>query len=108
MNKNTIVGFVLIGVILFGFTWFQSKQYEKQVAYQAQLDSIARAERLEQYRADSIAGKLPVADTSAGESFQTASAVAAAPVSIYKDSLLEVAHNAAEHFYKIENDKIAV
>ena len=108
MNKNTIVGFVLIGVILFGFTWFQSKQYEKQVAYQAQLDSIARAERLEQYRADSIAGKLPVADTSAGESFQTSSAVAAAPVSIYKDSLLEVAHNAAEHFYKIENDKIAV
>ena len=108
MNKNTIVGFVLIGVILFGFTWFQSKQYEKQVAYQAQLDSIARAERLEQYRADSIAGRLPVADTSAGESFQTAPAVAAAPVSIYKDSLLEVAHNAAEHFYKIENDKIAV
>jgi len=108
MNKNTIVGFVLIGVILFGFTWFQSKQYEKQVAYQAQLDSIARAERLEQYRADSIAGRLPVADTSAGESFQTASAVAAAPVSIYKDSLLEVAHNAAEHFYKIENDKISV
>ena len=108
MNKNTIVGFVLIGVILFGFTWFQSKQYEKQVAYQAQLDSIARAERLEQYRADSIAGRLPVADTSAGESFQTASAVAAAPVSIYKDSLLEVAHNAAEHFYKIENDKITV
>ena len=108
MNKNTIVGFVLIGVILFGFTWFQSKQYEKQVAYQAQLDSIARAERLEQYRADSIAGRLPVADTSAGESFQTASAVAAAPVSIYKDSLLEVAHNAAEHFYTIENDKIAV
>ena len=107
MNKNTIVGFVLIGVILFGFTWFQSKQYEKQVAYQAQLDSIARAERLEQYRADSIAGRLPVADTSAGESFQTASAVAAAPVSIYKDSLLEVAHNAAEHFYKIENDKIS-
>ena len=34
--------------------------------------------------------------------------MAAAPVSIYKDSLLEVAHNAAEHFYKIENDKIAV
>lgn len=30
MNKNTIVGFVLIGVILFGFTWFQSKQYENR------------------------------------------------------------------------------
>ena len=63
MNKNTIIGFVLIGVILFGFTWFQSKQYEKQVAYQEQQDSIARAEQLAQYKADSIAGRLPAADT---------------------------------------------
>ena len=63
MNKNTIIGFVLIGVILFGFTWYQSKEYEKQAEYQAQVDSIARAERLAQYRADSIAGRLPVADT---------------------------------------------
>mgnify|MGYP004619935633 CR=1 FL=1 len=46
MNKNTIIGFVLIGVIFFGFTWYQSKEYEKQAEYQAQVDSIARAERL--------------------------------------------------------------
>ena len=37
MNKNTIIGFVLIGVILFGFTWYQSKEYEKQAEYQAQV-----------------------------------------------------------------------
>ena len=66
MNKNTIIGFILIGITLFGFTWYQSKEYEKQVAYQAQVDSIARAERAAQYIADSIAGRLPVADTLAG------------------------------------------
>ena len=41
MDKNTITGIVLIGLLLFGFTFYQNKQYQKQAAYQAQLDSIA-------------------------------------------------------------------
>ena len=73
MNKNTIIGFVLIGAVLFGFTWFQSKQYEKQVAYQAQLDSLAAVQAREQYIQDSIAGRLPVAaDTAAAGSIDSA------------------------------------
>lgn len=104
MNKNTIIGFILIGITLFGFTWYQSKEYEKQVAYQAQVDSIARAERAAQYIADSIAGRLPVADTLAGG----ARPVYEAPVAIYKDSLLEAAHGGQESIYTIANDKIAV
>lgn len=105
MNKNTIIGFVLIGVIFFGFTWYQSKEYEKQAEYQAQVDSIARAERLAQYRADSIAGRLPVADTLAngGKPVDDYS-----PAPIYKDSLLEKSHSEEASFYKLENDKIAV
>lgn len=104
MNKNTIIGFMLIGITLFGFTWYQSKEYEKQVAYQAQVDSIARAERAAQYIADSIAGRLPVADTLAGG----ARPVYEAPVAIYKDSLLEAAHSGQESIYTIANDKIEV
>ena len=94
MNKNTIIGFVLIGAVLFGFTWFQSKQYEKQVAYQAQLDSLAAVQAREQYIQDSIAGRLPVAaDTAASGSIDSANPAKdyAAPLtSIYKDSLLNV------------------
>ena len=104
MNKNTIFGFILIGITLFGFTWYQSKEYEKQVAYQAQVDSIAKAERAAQYIADSIAGRLPVADTLAGG----ARPVYEAPVAIYKDSLLEAAHSGQESIYTIANDKIEV
>ena len=104
MNKNTIIGFILIGITLFGFTWYQAKEYEKQVAYQAQVDSIARAERAAQYIADSIAGRLPVADTLAGG----ARPVYEAPVAIYKDSLLEAAHSGQESIYTIANDKIEV
>lgn len=112
MNKNTIIGFVLIGAVLFGFTWFQSKQYEKQIAYQAQLDSLAAVQAREQYIQDSIAGRLPVAaDTAAAGSIDSANPAKdyAAPLtSIYKDSLLNVAHDAQETFYSIENDKIAI
>ncbi len=108
MNKNTIIGFVLIGLILFGFTWFQSKQYDKQVAYQNQLDSIARAERLAQWKADSAAGLLPFQDTSASASVQQILEAEQPHAAIYKDSLLETAHNAEASFVNIENDKIAV
>ena len=112
MNKNTIIGFVLIGAVLFGFTWFQSKQYEKQVAYQAQLDSLAAVQAREQYIQDSIAGRLPVAaDTATAGSIDSANPAKdyAAPLTgIYKDSLLNVAHDAQETFYSIENDKIAI
>jgi YidC/Oxa1 family membrane protein insertase len=44
MNKNNIIGFVLIGLIMFGFSWYQSRQYREQAEAQAQLDSIARVE----------------------------------------------------------------
>ena len=51
MDKNTITGIVLIGLLLFGFTFYQNKQYQKQAAYQAQLDSIAL---VKQIQADSM------------------------------------------------------
>ena len=47
MNKNTITGFVLIALVLIGFSWWSQKEAAKQQAAmeveQAKLDSIARA-----------------------------------------------------------------
>lgn len=105
MNKNTIIGFVLIGLTMFGFTWYQSKQYEKQVAYQNQLDSIANAERRAQYIADSIAGRLPVADTLADCARPVMDGT---PAPIYRDSLLEAAHSGQPSVYTVENDRLEV
>ena len=104
MNKNTIIGFVLIGVILFGFTFYQSKQYEKQIAYQAQLDSIAREERAAQMIADSLA-----ADSLARLApVQNDSVTVPGQVSVYKDTLLEVAHNAEAGYVTLSNDKLEI
>ena len=101
MNKNTVIGFILIFVIFFGFSWYQSKQYKKQVEYQEQQDSIARAE---QAYADSIWHAEHPEDTLAVTSPQ------AAPVhrNIYKDSLLEVAHADSASLVTLANDKVEV
>ena len=41
MNKNTITGIVLIAAILFGFSWYTSKQAKEQMALQAKQDSCS-------------------------------------------------------------------
>ena len=43
MDKNSVTGFILIAVILFGFTFYQSRQSRKAAALRAQQDSIALA-----------------------------------------------------------------
>lgn len=43
MNKNTVIGLICIGAILFGFSWYNNKQYTAQLKEKERLDSIARA-----------------------------------------------------------------
>ncbi len=45
MNKQSIAGLVLIGIILFGFSWYNSKQQARLNAEMARLDSIEQANR---------------------------------------------------------------
>ena len=49
MNKNTLTGFVLIALVLIGFSWWSQKEANEQQAIaqaeQARLDSIAKAEK---------------------------------------------------------------
>ena len=100
MNKNSIIGFVLIGVIVFGFTWYQSKQYEKQMAVQAQLDSIAMVEQMAAMALDSA--KRAEGVVAEGEM----AGVKVLNMPAYKDSLLTEARLATEEFYKLSNDKV--
>ena len=95
MNKNSIIGFVLIGAIMLGFTWYQSKQYQKQAEIQAQLDSIALAEKMAEMAIDSVK-MANGADA----------AVKVVNMPSYKDSLLTEARLAEEGIYKLANDKV--
>ena len=100
MNKNSIIGFVLIGVIMFGFTWYQNKQYQKQAEIQAQLDSIALAEQMAVMALDSV--KRAEGIVAEGEM----AGVKVLNMPAYKDSLLTEARLASEGIYKLSNDKV--
>ena len=102
MNKNSIIGLVLIGLIMFGFTWYQSKQYQEQAAVQAQLDSIANMERLQQIAIDSALRAQGV--PAQGE----ATPVKVQNMPSYKDSSLTAASMSAGSIYKIANDKVEI
>ena len=103
MDKNSITGLVLIGLLFFGFTFYQNKQYNKQQAYQYQLDSIAA---VEQMRADSIAFAEAAYRDSLLQSGDSSLLVATAAV--YKDSLLNVANTSAEQTVTLSNDLLDI
>ncbi len=99
MNKSNITGFVLIFAIMMGFSWYQSRQYNKQMESQAQLDSIARVEQMAAMAMDSMKraqGILPENE------------VKVHTMPMYKDSSLTEARLAEASFYKLCNDKVEI
>ena len=99
MNKSNLIGFVLIFAIMMGFSWYQSKQYNKQMEAQAQLDSIARVEQMAAMALDSMKRAEGVVETS-GVKVQT--------MPVYKDSMLTEARLATAQVYKLSNDKMEI
>ncbi|MBQ6710677.1 MAG: membrane protein insertase YidC [Bacteroidales bacterium] len=102
MNKSNLTGFVLIFAIMMGFSWYQSRQYSKQMEAQAQLDSIARAEQMVAMALDSVkrAEGLVTDGEMAGVKVRNMPA--------YKDSLLTEARLADASVYKLSNDKVEI
>ena len=59
MNRDTIIGFVLIGLVLIGFSWYNQPSKEEMEAYQRQQDSIAAVKQdTEAKKAMAEAGKM--------------------------------------------------
>ena len=106
MDKNSIIGFVLIFLIMIGFFGYQSRQVAKQKAHQAQLDSIAAAEAYAQWQQDSIwRAEHPEAAAAADEA---AAAPQAAVAPVYSDSSLNAAARAEAQLVTLENNKLQV
>ena len=110
MDKNSVIGFVLIFLIMIGTFWYQGRQQQKQQAYQAQLDSIAAAEAYAQWQQDSIwradNPEAAAAIDSAATAAASPSSAQAAPV--YSDSLLNAAARSDAQFVTLSNDKLEV
>ncbi|MCR5003947.1 MAG: membrane protein insertase YidC [Bacteroidales bacterium] len=106
MDKNTIYGFIAIAAILFGFTWYQSKQAqevaEAMAIEQAYQDSIAnvqkQAELAEMAKADSLKKEAGIEDAE----------ILKYPLRVYQDTLLEASRLAEAELIVLSNDKMEV
>ena len=105
MNKNTAIAIVLIGLILIGFSWYNSKTYREQERERFVRDSVALAE-FEKARAENP--ELFVPDSIS----RPATAINIEPVQsgaiTYKDSMLSVASAMEEEITTLENDLIQI
>ena len=94
MDKNSILGFVLIALILFGFTFFESNQARKRAEQQRQLDSIALANMPHDTLAAESVADLQTIQEAGPQAVQA----------IYADGMLEAAYQAEGEIVSLEND----
>ncbi|MBR4809895.1 MAG: membrane protein insertase YidC [Bacteroidales bacterium] len=85
MDRNSVIGFILIALILFGFTFYESSQARKRAEQQRQLDSIALA----QMPVDTLAVQEENGVMIPAPGFEQSPGTEGA---IYSDSLLQAAH----------------
>ena len=100
MNKQSLIGFALIGVVLLLFSWYNTKQFEKQKRARFVADSLARVEAARQ--AEEVAAQtIEVTADTLGEM--------AAEERMYRtQSLNDMAFNGEEELVYLENDNVRV
>lgn len=100
MDKNSVIGFVLIAAIFLGFTVFENKRAAKYAEVKAQQDSIALAQM--PFDSSSV--------VSLGESSEGASVANNVTAPVYKDSCLQAASdvNSVPEMVVLENSKIRI
>ena len=98
MDKNSIVGLILIAMVLFGFTYVQRRRYENELAKHPELAQEQTAAQ-EQQAASQPEAQLGVTSEEVP---------AAQQATIFKDSLLENAYTSEAVLYTLENDLLSV
>lgn len=100
MDKNSVIGFVLIAAIFLGFTVFENKRAAKYAEVKAQQDSIALAQM--PFDSSSV--------VSLGESSEGESVANDVTAPVYKDSCLQSASdvNNVPEMVVLENSKIRI
>lgn len=95
-KRSSIIGFALIGIILLGFSWYNSRQFEKNRRAAFVADSTAAAEMAARYEE-------AMSDTSSVKVLDYAP-----QTSVYRDSALNSAYGKEEGYVTISNDKLEI
>ncbi len=100
MNKNTLIFLLSAGVILFGFSWYNNKQYAERVKEQQRLDSIELANR------PVVAENEPA--TAPDSLFVQAAAAQSDTLQQPAAGTLTAARQGKEQFSVLENDQVRI
>lgn len=92
MDKNTVIGFVLIAGILLGFTLYQNDRQRKFEAEHPEVAAVA---------ADPVTDFSPVSSEEPAPTGET-------QVPVFKDSLLQASNNLEGEIVSLENDLLKV
>lgn len=107
MDKNTVIGFILIGVVLVLFVWFNRPSEEQIKAQQRYNDSVARVEQTALAQIDQAKAAAALAPTTAADTVGL-------PDSVREERLRGTygafarAAVGTEEFVTLENDKVEV
>ena len=107
MDKNTVIGFILIGVVLVLFVWFNRPSEEQIKAQQRYNDSVARVEQAALAQIDQAKATADLAPTTAADTVGL-------PDSVREERLRGTygafarAAVGTEEFVTLENDKVEV
>jgi YidC/Oxa1 family membrane protein insertase len=99
MNKNSILGFVLIGAILIGFSWYNSKFAEEQQILDNKQDSIVQQD---------VEESLVSQDDTATKKIEESNNKPVENKGVYRDEFLNLASNREESITVLQNDKVEI
>lgn len=96
---SSVTGFALIGIILLLFSWYNTKQFEKNQQAQFTRDSLAAAQALEKSLAEeAVAAGVPAEFADELD--------ASGDASLYQSDYLAMASSAPVEYYTLENEKV--
>lgn len=102
MDKNTLTGLLIIGLIFLGFTWYGNNQQGKINAEKAKIDSINMVE------AAKIAEELKLSQAEFQKNDSLAKVNAESRAKNVYGEMLFSAQNATEEQYTLQNDKVVI
>lgn len=105
MDKKSIIGLVIIGVILFGFTWYSNRQQAEYLKEKAVVDSINAVHTLEQI---GTLDNEPASPADSAAAAMTAAETADAARQHHYGAALYHASQGTEEFYTVENDLMKI
>ncbi|MEN6619309.1 MAG: membrane protein insertase YidC [Rikenellaceae bacterium] len=104
MNKNSILGFVLIAGILIIFSWYNTKIYNEQQKDRPEINSSVSGKVVDPSQKQALNMPADSNGVIVKDSLKQNDPI----FSIYKDSLLIKASNQSEEFTTLENEKIKI